>query len=621
MKKLSVLLIAAAVAVSAMAGVNNKISTEKVKVNEIKGNVTRVDQSINRGSSQVIDAKQLKSMDWTARHTNHAIKNGNTIVWDFENEDQLVDWMVLDNDGDGYNWEWHYSDEGTYKTHSGFGCMASASYDNPTYTALSPDNWLISPVVTFNGTLGFYYIGQDASYAAEVFAVYICVGDPTNINDFVKISDDITASGILKSFTYDLSEYAGQEGCIAIRHYNVTDMFYLNIDDVTIGDFEPDPEPEMPTVIESIPEDCSVYTYARAGHCLYSSWLFGIGMTDIDGKVNVAFSSDGKDVYIQNPMWWFDSYDTWVKGDYNWMTGEITVPLEQYLYYAESYGYGIQMMWGLSYVYEDYDEETGEEGYYLGTELDDRAEEIQFMIDDDVIGLLNCEGDATLEFPLNFNVTGLYAMYSDDFTWAGAIEFVDEDIYGTLLVLEDAVPANPEVGEWYDCGDESGYSYFSFTLPTTSVEGKAIDTDYLSYSIFTDDDEIFTFDYDTYWYDVDEDMTEIPSYVWNGGYDLTSTRAWFYRTNEGDNPMFDWRIGIQVYYEIPDGRGRNESDIVYLEVFPNPHSSAAEINAGKTVANVRYFNVAGQEMAQPCGMTIQVTTYTDGTTSTVKVVK
>ncbi len=45
------------------------------------------------------------------------------------------------------------------------------------------------------------------------------------------------------------------------------------------------------------------------------------------------------------------------------------------------------------------------------------------------------------------------------------------------------------------------------------------------------------------------------------------------------------------------------------------------MNAGKTVANVRYFNITGQQMAQPSGMTIQVTTYTDGTTSTAKVVK
>ena len=46
-----------------------------------------------------------------------------------------------------------------------------------------------------------------------------------------------------------------------------------------------------------------------------------------------------------------------------------------------------------------------------------------------------------------------------------------------------------------------------------------------------------------------------------------------------------------------------------------------ELNAGKTVAGVRYYNMAGQEMQQPSGMTIVVTTYNDGTTSAVKVMK
>ena len=46
-----------------------------------------------------------------------------------------------------------------------------------------------------------------------------------------------------------------------------------------------------------------------------------------------------------------------------------------------------------------------------------------------------------------------------------------------------------------------------------------------------------------------------------------------------------------------------------------------EVAAGKTVAGVRYFNVAGQEMQEANGMTIVVTTYTDGTTSAVKVIK
>ncbi|MBR5171682.1 MAG: hypothetical protein IKW85_14135 [Muribaculaceae bacterium] len=46
-----------------------------------------------------------------------------------------------------------------------------------------------------------------------------------------------------------------------------------------------------------------------------------------------------------------------------------------------------------------------------------------------------------------------------------------------------------------------------------------------------------------------------------------------------------------------------------------------EMNADKTVKGVRYFNMAGQEMQEANGMTIVVTTYTDGTTSAVKVMK
>ena len=46
-----------------------------------------------------------------------------------------------------------------------------------------------------------------------------------------------------------------------------------------------------------------------------------------------------------------------------------------------------------------------------------------------------------------------------------------------------------------------------------------------------------------------------------------------------------------------------------------------EVNSQKTVAGVRYFNMVGQEMQEANGMTIVVTTYTDGTTSAVKVMK
>ena len=54
----------------------------------------------------------------------------------------------------------------------------------------------------------------------------------------------------------------------------------------------------------------------------------------------------------------------------------------------------------------------------------------------------------------------------------------------------------------------------------------------------------------------------------------------------------------------------------------NDNTGVENINADKQVAGVRYINVAGQESDTPFnGVNIVVTTYTDGTTSTVKVVK
>ncbi len=183
-----------------------------------------------------------------------------------------------------------------------------------------------------------------------------------------------------------------------------------------------------------------------------------------------------------------------------------------------------------------------------------------------------------------------------------------------------AVPANPTADDWYDCGDESGFSRFYFTLPNTDVDGNAIYPEFLSYSVFVDNGngpEKFVFPAASYTYDLYEDIDEVSYNLYTYGVDFRNYAVYMYRTNaEGFEPLFTNNIGIQVYYTV-DGV-RNASEIVWLYDTP---SSVNEMNAGKTVASVRYFNVAGQEMAQPQGLTIKVTTYTDGTTSTVKVVK
>ena len=167
---------------------------------------------------------------WNLRYREYIAPDKANRFWDFEDIDQLDDWFIIDNDEDGFCWEYANS---RYTTHSGDGVLISASYDGD-QGALTPDNWLVTPVVPFGGKVSFWACGQDASYAAEVFAVYVCMGGDDSLDEIYAISDDITATGEMTQYEFDLSDLEGMEGRIAIRHYNVTDMFYLNIDDVKV---------------------------------------------------------------------------------------------------------------------------------------------------------------------------------------------------------------------------------------------------------------------------------------------------------------------------------------------------------------------------------------------------
>ena len=80
------------------------------------------------------------------------------------------------------------------------------------------------------------------------------------------------------------------------------------------------------------------------------------------------------------------------------------------------------------------------------------------------------------------------------------------------------------------------------------------------------------------------------------------------------------------FYTVPVGfsytLGVAQKDgVYYVYAAVATPTGVDELNANKTVAGVRYFNMAGQEMQEANGMTIVVTTYTDGTTSAVKVMK
>jgi hypothetical protein len=77
-------------------------------------------------------------------------------------------------------------------------------------------------------------------------------------------------------------------------------------------------------------------------------------------------------------------------------------------------------------------------------------------------------------------------------------------------------------------------------------------------------------------------------------------------------------------YVTDKARGSFTFDNIYtdIDLIIRNTTAVEEINAGKTVASVNYYNLAGQMSAQPVdGVNIVVTTYTDGTRSTAKVIK
>ena len=146
--------------------------------------------------------------------------------------------------------------------------------------------------------------------------------------------------------------------------------------------------------------------------------------------------------------------------------------------------------------------------------------------------------------------------------------------------MQPAVPANPTADQWYDCGDESGFSRFYFTLPTTDVNDNPIEPEYLSYSIFVNNGngpELFTFPAEDYTYDLTEDITEVPYWLYNDAVDFKNYYVYMYRTNEeGYEPLFTENIGIQVYYTV-DGV-KNASEIAWLYEAPEPKWDLGDVN-------------------------------------------
>lgn len=144
-------------------------------------------------------------------------------------------------------------------------------------------------------------------------------------------------------------------------------------------------------------------------------------------------------------------------------------------------------------------------------------------------------------------------------------------------------PANPSPDDWLEWG--TSMEQFSFTLGT-DIMGQPVADDYtidkffnneeytildeekVSYSIYTDNDQIFTFTPEEFPDDVTEETTEIPF-----GYDgikMDASYCIYFEDrpvgNVTEGRFFEWRIGVQMHYT--DNGQKSSSDIVYMEIIP-----------------------------------------------------
>ena len=102
-------------------------------------------------------------------------------------------------------------------------------------------------------------------------------------------------------------------------------------------------------------------------------------------------------------------------------------------------------------------------------------------------------------------------------------------------------------------------------------------------------------------------------------YSLDNGETWLPYTGA---PVVITTYGETTVLARATAEGKATSEVAERSFMLNDDATSVnELVNGKTVAGVRYFNMAGQEMQEANGITIVVTTYTDGTTTAVKVIK
>ncbi len=195
--------------------------------------------------------------------------------------------------------------------------------------------------------------------------------------------------------------------------------------------------------------------------------------------------------------------------------------------------------------------------------------------------------------------------------------YIISDLVAPSLSVEEdkaMTPADP-VFTADDIRVSTNFDVVKFLIPTVDVEGNDLNVNELYYNVYYNDAPyVFT---PEVFKGLSQSMTDIPYSFSDSEYDIflsTSTKKnniYFY--DQGYN-----KIGVQSVYR--GGGEERRSKVVYVN---RPQSGINDVNADvREVKSVTYYNVAGQQVAEPAtGVCIKRVQYADGTSSAEKVIK
>lgn len=169
-----------------------------------------------------------------------------TFFLDDFNDQDVSDWTLYDEDGDGNDWEIiQYVNQSQQNV--GTPVLTSASYDNAT-GPLTPDNWAVTPAISLAGqtgsntiTLAWKVTGVDPAYSDENYTVYVAnentvealSASSTSFNEIVS-ANGTTGLANYYTKTLDVTSFAGQTIYVGFRHHDVTDQFVMAIENVMV---------------------------------------------------------------------------------------------------------------------------------------------------------------------------------------------------------------------------------------------------------------------------------------------------------------------------------------------------------------------------------------------------